>query len=715
MDNLFFVTFLIGVLAMVLGFIKPAWVIRWGLAEDKTRGKAFQFTFLVSSISLVLGAFIFNPEVSSFDKFTGAYALVIIFSLLMLVIGLISPKFALYIGRRENRTRKRIAIIYSTIIFVFLFFISLFTPGTPFMERVSEMVAILFLYTFIAFIISIFKPQWTLFFVKQANQKRKWALLSYGSAAFVILIGLGFVTPSIETAQATDQVAEVVMEDEIEASDVWGDEEEAPVEGTSAKESDAKEQVENTASEKEAAEKAEAENTAAEKEAAEKAEAEKAAQEKEAAEKAEAEKAAQEKEAAEKAEAEKAAQEKEAAEKAEAEKAAQEKEAAEKADAEKAAQEKEAAEKAEAEKAAQEKEAAEKAEAEKAAQEKEAAEEAEGDSGFSLGNVFAAISNTVTQQKLKDAKEKEENRIKAQELYEQSLTQFENGDLVEVQKTLNQAIDLYDENGDAYVLRGYVTYRNMGFNQQFDTWASVFGSSQDLNLTSAGSLGETYAVIDQHIAVQKEAHKILTQIEREIKKVKSDFYKAKKLGSSTPEIDRLYKRMDQIDDFLDNLQTYHKTDKNIGKKLEDLFQTEEKINDLYANAGRHDMRNSFFHGIVDKYEGKLAGKLSEEREERKNFIGWLSKDDKEELTNQRESYISRINFLHTVVNLAVDTDDERMQELYGKQEDLSNDLTKLEEKKWKLHEEIRNNLDQDTLGFEQEPITIEGKTYPLGE
>ena len=640
MDNLFFVTFLIGVLAMVLGFIKPAWVIRWGLAEDKTRGKAFQFTFLVSSISLVLGAFIFNPEVSSFDKFTGAYALVIIFSLLMLVIGLISPKFALYIGRRENRTRKRIAIIYSTIIFVFLFFISLFTPGTPFMERVSEMVAILFLYTFIAFIISIFKPQWTLFFVKQANQKRKWALLSYGSAAFVILIGLGFVTPSIETAQATDQVAEVVMEDEIEASDVWGDEEEAPVEGTSAKESDAKEQVENTASEKEAAEKAEAENTAAEKEAAEK---------------------------------------------------------------------------AEAEKAAQEKEAAEKAEAEKAAQEKEAAEEAEGDSGFSLGNVFAAISNTVTQQKLKDAKEKEENRIKAQELYEQSLTQFENGDLVEVQKTLNQAIDLYDENGDAYVLRGYVTYRNMGFNQQFDTWASVFGSSQDLNLTSAGSLGETYAVIDQHIAVQKEAHKILTQIEREIKKVKSDFYKAKKLGSSTPEIDRLYKRMDQIDDFLDNLQTYHKTDKNIGKKLEDLFQTEEKINDLYANAGRHDMRNSFFHGIVDKYEGKLAGKLSEEREERKNFIGWLSKDDKEELTNQRESYISRINFLHTVVNLAVDTDDERMQELYGKQEDLSNDLTKLEEKKWKLHEEIRNNLDQDTLGFEQEPITIEGKTYPLGE
>jgi gas vesicle protein len=173
----------------------------------------------------------------------------------------------------------------------------------------------------------------------------------------------------------------------------------------------------------------------------------------------------------------------------------------------------------------------------------------------------------------------------------------------------------------------------------------------------------------------------------------------------------LSERMNQVDEFLDDLQNYHKTNKKIGKTLEDLLQTEEELSNTYANYGKHDARNNFFHEMVAKYGGHLTENLSEEKEDSRNFIGLLSSDDKEDLNEQRESYEKRISLMHDIVNLVVDTDDERIQELYEEQQDLTNDLTRLEEKKWKLQEETRQSFDNGAINVNDEHITIAGEVY----
>ncbi|WP_226654792.1 hypothetical protein [Pseudalkalibacillus hwajinpoensis] len=630
MDILFFITLMISVCALIIGMINPRLVLPWITKKMRSRLKVFKTYSTTSILSICLGAFIFNPNVSYIDKFSGSLLFIGIYCSAMALLALINPAIPIYFSRAEP-TKKRLFLVYFGGMLVLLMICSLFMPGLSLLDKLLQVVLFILLYSISAILLSFIKPSWGLFYIKEEKRTRKRAAFYYGSLSFVMLLLIGIYAPpaSEELAEAKESGVKA------ESSDRWEDEEDLKVEEPAVEEA-VKQEEEND-------EIPESEDDAEEKEK---------------------------------------------------EKAKEEEKKAEKQD--------ESPSNNEAELKNEEEIEGDQAE-----------EVKEEDGGFSFKKVFANIENAVTQYQLKKAKQKEEDRKKADNLYVKAVASLEAGNYPEAQKIIDDSIDLYDENGDAFALRGLVTYYNLGFEERMRESAKIGQGAEELNLIGVQSQDEMALVIEQKIAKHKERYNWLREIEDTIHSIEKDFKKADKLDADVQEAGHMHDRMRAINDFLDIGQNLEKTEKKIGKKLEDQLQTKVKAGELFENPGKYDAWNRAFHNMVDSYSNKLDEKVAEESDERK-FLWHHSRKDKKVLADMEEKYSNRVNHLHDLVEFFVDTDAEKLEGYQDKMNDLSKDLIQLEETKWELGKKLDEKSEPVFMGLEEEVITIEEKKYQLG-
>ncbi|KMM36761.1 hypothetical protein [Guptibacillus hwajinpoensis] len=125
MDILFFITLIISFFALLIGMINPRLVLPWITKKMRSRLLVFKTYSATLIISICLGAFILNPELSFPDKFSGALLFMGWFCCAMAILALFNPLIPINFSKDEP-TRKRVFLIYLGAMVVAIMIGSLF-------------------------------------------------------------------------------------------------------------------------------------------------------------------------------------------------------------------------------------------------------------------------------------------------------------------------------------------------------------------------------------------------------------------------------------------------------------------------------------------------------------------------------------------------------------------------------------------------------------
>jgi len=107
MSTLFFITFLLSILAILLGLVKPKLVIRWG--DNKSRREVLKIYGLTLLLSFLF-SLSFQNNFSFRDFLAASFFIIFFVSILLMLIGLIKPNFI--IKTEKKLTRKDILKIF---------------------------------------------------------------------------------------------------------------------------------------------------------------------------------------------------------------------------------------------------------------------------------------------------------------------------------------------------------------------------------------------------------------------------------------------------------------------------------------------------------------------------------------------------------------------------------------------------------------------------
>ena len=127
------IAWVLSILALIIGTIRPRTILRWGKDEEKNIGKV---TVVCYPIILILSA-INGILLGESNYFKNAVVFMFLWSFLLLILGLTSPRSIIWWGQDDTKTR--IKLIKSFVpALVVLFFFARWLPATPIADDVTK-------------------------------------------------------------------------------------------------------------------------------------------------------------------------------------------------------------------------------------------------------------------------------------------------------------------------------------------------------------------------------------------------------------------------------------------------------------------------------------------------------------------------------------------------------------------------------------------------